>query len=59
MPTDGGDAEQMIAKFTRTGIDCDKLATDLQREAAQSFVDDWNELLTSIAAKSAGLKAAR
>ena len=35
MAADGGDAEAMIAKFTKAGIDCDKLATDLQREAAE------------------------
>jgi transaldolase len=57
MPTDGGDAEEMIAKFARGGIDYDKLATDLQREAAGSFVKDWNELLASIASKSAGFAA--
>jgi transaldolase len=44
----------MIAKFVSAGIDCDKLATDLQREAAESFVNDWNEVLASIASKSAG-----
>lgn len=57
MPTDGGDAEEMIAKFARAGIDCGKLATDLQREAAESFVKDWNELLTSVASKGAKIKA--
>ena len=56
MPADGGDTEEMIAKFTRAGIDCDKLATDLQHEAAESFVKDWNELLASIVSKSAGVK---
>jgi len=58
MPADGGDAEEIIARFERAGIDCDKLATDLQREAAESFVKDWNELLASIASKSAELKVA-
>jgi transaldolase len=58
MPTDGGDAEEMIARFERAGIDCDKLATDLQLEAAESFVKDWNELLASISSKSTGFKAA-
>jgi transaldolase len=57
MPADGGDAEEIIARFERAGIDCDKLATDLQREAAESFVKDWNELLASIASKSAEFKA--
>jgi hypothetical protein len=48
----------MIAKFIKAGIDCDKLATDLQRAAAGSFVKDWNEMLASIAAKISGYKAA-
>ena len=56
LSADGGDAEEMIAKFARAGIDCDKLATDLQREAAESFVKDWHELLASLVAKSAGFK---
>ena len=58
MAADGGDAEEMIAKFAQAGIDYDKLASDLQREAAESFVKDWNEMLASIAWKSAAFKAA-
>ncbi|MHB8503175.1 MAG: hypothetical protein ACYDCG_06545 [Candidatus Acidiferrales bacterium] len=55
---DGGDAEEVIAKFAKAGIDYDKLATDLQREAADSFVKDWDEMLGSIASKSATFKVA-
>jgi transaldolase len=58
MAADGGDAEEVIAKFAKAGIDYDKLGTDLQREAAESFVKDWNEMLASIASKSAAFKAA-
>ena len=58
MAADGGDAEEMIAKFAKVGIDYDKLASDLQREGAESFVKDWDELLASIASKSAAFKAA-
>lgn len=57
MRTDGGNAEEMIAKFTQSGIDQNQLAADLQREGAESFVKSWNELLGSIASKSK-LKAA-
>ena len=53
MAVDGGDAEGVIAQFAKAGIDYDKLATDLQREAAESVVKDWNELLASIASKGA------
>ena len=59
MPSDGGDAEEMIARFARAGIDCDKLANDLQRESTESFVKDWNEMLASITRKSTEIKAAR
>ena len=58
MEADGGDAEEMIAKFTKAGIDCYKLATDIQHEAGGSFVKDWSEMLASIASKIAGYKAA-
>ena len=58
MAADGGDSEEMIGKFVKAGIDCDKLATDLQREAAESFVKDWNEMLATIASKIPGYKAA-
>jgi transaldolase len=58
MAVDGGDAEETIAKFARAGVDYDKLATELQRDAAGSFVKDWNEMLASIASKSATFKAA-
>jgi transaldolase len=58
MAVDGGDAEAVISQFAQVGIDYDKLAIDLQREAAESFVKDWNELLAAIASKSAAFKAA-
>ena len=58
MPVDGGNAEKMIAKFGKAGIDHDQLAADLQREGAASFVKSWDELLGSIASKNVTLKAA-
>jgi transaldolase len=58
MRADGGDAEEMIAKFGKAGIDYDKLAADLQREGAELFVKDWNEMLVSIGSKSAAFKVA-
>jgi hypothetical protein len=56
--TDGGDAEKVIAKFAKAGIDHDQLAGDLQREGTESFVKAWNDLLGSIASKNVLLKAA-
>jgi len=58
MAADGGDAEEVIARFAKAGVDYNKLGTDLQREAAESFVKDWKEMLDSIASKSAAFKAA-
>jgi transaldolase len=57
MPTDGGDCEKVIARFADAGIDAAALAQKLQVEGAQSFVKSWNELLQSIADKSAALAA--
>ncbi len=58
MPADGGDADEVIAKFVEAGIDDDQLAADLQREGAESFVKAWHDLLDCIASKGAALKAA-
>jgi transaldolase len=55
MPTDGGDAEQVLARFASAGIDVDALAARLQSEGAESFVKSWRELMKRIAEKSAAL----
>jgi transaldolase len=55
MPTDGGDVEAVLARFTAAGIDLDALARKLQVDGAQSFVKSWSELMQSIAEKSAAL----
>jgi transaldolase len=51
-------AEELLAKFGRAGIDVAALASDLQREGATAFVDSWNELMASIASKSETLRKA-
>ncbi len=48
LPTDGGDAEQVLAGFGDAGIDVEALAERLQEEGAKAFVDSWTELLKSI-----------
>src|SRR6202050_1052100 len=58
LPADGGDCEQVLAEFTKAGIDVDALAAQLQDEGAKSFVKSWNELMAVIAAKSAALQTA-
>jgi len=55
MAKDGGDAEQVLARFADAGIDIDKLAARLQLEGAESFVKSWSELMKRIAEKSAAL----
>jgi transaldolase len=55
MAKDGGDAEEVLARFAKAGIDIDALAARLQLEGAQSFVKSWKELLNRIAEKSAAL----
>jgi transaldolase len=58
LPADGGDAEEVLARFRRAGIDVDALAGQLQEEGAKSFVDSWHELMDVIAGKSAVLAKA-
>ena len=52
---DGGDCEELLARFAKVGVDLDALAAQLQKEGAKSFVKSWNELLAVIASKSAAL----
>ncbi|MDO8437083.1 MAG: transaldolase [Nitrosomonadaceae bacterium] len=59
MAADGGDAEAILARFAQVGIDVDALATQLQRDGAQSFVKSWQQLLQRITDKSAALASAR
>jgi len=58
LPADGGDCEDVLARFAQAGIDVDALGAQLQDEGAKSFVKSWNELMAVIASKSASLKAA-
>jgi transaldolase len=52
MPRDGGDCEQVVAEFAKTGVDVDALAAQLQTEGANAFSDSWNELMKVIESKS-------
>jgi len=56
LPADGGDCEEVLARFADAGVDVDALAARLQEEGARSFVSSWNELMAVIAARSAMLK---
>ena len=51
LPTDGGDAEEMLVRFTQAGTDIDALAAELQVKGAESFEKSWNDLLAAIDSK--------
>jgi transaldolase len=55
---DGGDAEEVIVRFAKAGIDVDALAAQLQSDGAAAFVKSWQELLACIEQKSAALAKA-
>jgi len=57
LPADGGNCEEVIAQFTKAGIDVDALGRRLQDEGADSFVKSWNDLMGVISSKSAALTA--
>jgi transaldolase len=58
MPADGGDCEEVLARFAGAKIDVHALAAQLQDEGAKSFVNSWNDLMGVIGSKSAVLKRA-
>ncbi|MGO9483990.1 MAG: transaldolase [Rhodomicrobium sp.] len=58
MPEDGGDCEDVLARFAEAGVDVDALAARLQDEGAKSFVKSWNDLMGVIASKCAVLQKA-
>jgi transaldolase len=58
MPTDGGDGQEVLARFDAAKIDVQALAARLQDEGAKAFVNSWNELMGVIGSKSELLKRA-
>lgn len=56
LPEDGGDAEEVLARYREQGVDLPALAAKLQREGAAAFVKSWRDLLRSIAAKDPQLR---
>jgi transaldolase len=45
---DGGNAEEEIAGLRKLGVDDDAVATQLQKEAADSFQKSWDSLLSGL-----------
>jgi transaldolase len=58
LPTDGGECEDVLARFAEAGIDLDELAARLQDEGTTSFVKSWDDLMGVIASKSRELARA-
>ncbi len=58
LPPDGGDAEELLARFTADGVDLEALAAKLQVDGAASFVASWEELISTIESKSSDLAKA-
>ena len=58
MPTDGGDGQEVLARFDAAKIDVRALAARLQDEGAKAFVNSWNDLMGVIGSKSDLLKRA-
>lgn len=56
MRADGGNCEEVLARFAEAGVDIHALAQRLQKEGAESFVKSWNELMAVISSKSAALR---
>jgi transaldolase len=58
MPADGGDCEEVLARFADARIDVHALSAQLQDEGTKSFVNSWKDLLGVIDSKCAVLKQA-
>jgi len=59
LPTDGGDAEALLAEFAHAGVDNAALAAQLQREGTAAFAKSWRDLLDRVASKIEVLTKAR
>jgi len=58
LPHDGGDAEDVLGRFAKAGVDVNALGAELQRDGAAAFVASWKELLACLVDKSTTLKKA-
>jgi transaldolase len=56
LSADGGDCDEVLAKFGKAGVEVDGLGAQLQDEGAKSFVKSWNDLMQVIASKSELIK---
>jgi transaldolase len=52
MPADGGNCEEVLARFAQLGINLEALAAQLQEDGKKLFVNSWNDLIAVITSKS-------
>lgn len=57
IPSDGGDADDVIGEFEGAGVDVGALAERLQVEGKDAFNKSWNEMLGSIESKREAVAA--
>jgi transaldolase len=57
IPPDGGESDATLTRFGEAGIDVVALAAELQTQAADSFVQAWDDLMAHIDAQTAALAA--
>lgn len=53
MPADGGDCEEILARYPQLGIDLKTIAVKIQDAEAAALICSWIELLDAVAWKSA------
>jgi transaldolase len=58
LPADGGDADEVLARFAEAGIEEGELAARLQEEGAEAFEKSWQDLLSSIGSEAERLTTA-
>ncbi len=58
LPADGGDREDVPARFAEAGVDIVGLAARLQEEGTMSFVRSWEDSMGVIASKCRALAKA-
>jgi transaldolase len=51
VPADGGDCEEMLARFESAGIGVQALAARLQEEGKEAFVNSWKDMLSTLEAE--------
>ena len=52
LPSNGGDADEVLAEFEKAGIDVAALAERLQKEGADAFGKSWEDMISSISSEA-------